>query len=374
MGDDIDPNAHVRAFLEYYVDAKDALGYAVMLTGPWGVGKTFLIRRFFEQRGGNGPTHLYVSLYGVASADEFKQALFASAYPLLGGRGAKVLGSIARSALAFKGVGTDLKLHKLKSISADKVIIVDDLERCAMPIQQALGLLNSLVEHDGHKLIILGNEEEIPEDQIGVYRNRREKLIGQILAVKSDVPGAYLYFMKQLRTTPARAFLTAKREQVLAVYSQSAIENLRVLQQSLWQFERIHEALPEEYRKNQKGVLAVLELFLALSLEYRSGALTGDQIAGRETGMLLAVARINRRQEADPFTAVDNKYVGLDLRDELLSNRTLSQILLDGHIDVQNIVADLEKSDLFGEVVAEEAWRTVWWESSATKLISMLLG
>lgn len=44
---------------------------------------------------------------------------------------------------------------------SDWLICFDDLERCGLPINEILGYINSLVEHNMCKVIILANEEEI---------------------------------------------------------------------------------------------------------------------------------------------------------------------------------------------------------------------
>ena len=38
-----DPNKHVVDFLRYYCASETPFDYAVMLKGPWGSGKTYLL-------------------------------------------------------------------------------------------------------------------------------------------------------------------------------------------------------------------------------------------------------------------------------------------------------------------------------------------
>lgn len=43
----------------------------------------------------------------------------------------------------------------------DWIICFDDLERCCIPINEILGYMNGLVEHNKCKVIVLANEKEI---------------------------------------------------------------------------------------------------------------------------------------------------------------------------------------------------------------------
>lgn len=59
-------------FLDYYLDASVESEYAVMLSAPWGAGKTHFIKSYLDARAAGlppkeQPGYLYASLYGVAS-------------------------------------------------------------------------------------------------------------------------------------------------------------------------------------------------------------------------------------------------------------------------------------------------------------------
>ena len=43
----------------------------------------------------------------------------------------------------------------------DSILIFDDLERCDCPVNEVLGYINTYVEHDGMKVIIVANQKEI---------------------------------------------------------------------------------------------------------------------------------------------------------------------------------------------------------------------
>ena len=73
--DRIDPNAHIRENLKYYLELPHPPYHAIMLEGPWGGGKTHLVKRLLGELKKSGTKHVYVSLYGVGSKAEFDRAV-----------------------------------------------------------------------------------------------------------------------------------------------------------------------------------------------------------------------------------------------------------------------------------------------------------
>jgi Cdc6-like AAA superfamily ATPase len=41
-------NRHIKEYLAYYIALPHSPHYAVMITGPWGIGKTFLIKKLLQ--------------------------------------------------------------------------------------------------------------------------------------------------------------------------------------------------------------------------------------------------------------------------------------------------------------------------------------
>jgi len=94
-------NESVRQFLDYYLCPATTTDFAVMLTGPWGSGKTHFIKGYLagrsqavEQAGQQASTeYLYASLYGVRSTSEISDQFFAQAHPGLTSKSARLLGN-----------------------------------------------------------------------------------------------------------------------------------------------------------------------------------------------------------------------------------------------------------------------------------------
>jgi tRNA A37 threonylcarbamoyladenosine biosynthesis protein TsaE len=60
-----DPNAHIQKYLRAFVAGRTPSNQAIMLTGKWGAGKSYLIRRLIDDLpADDGPGYIYVSLNG----------------------------------------------------------------------------------------------------------------------------------------------------------------------------------------------------------------------------------------------------------------------------------------------------------------------
>src|ERR1700730_11793697 len=95
-----DPNKHAIDFLHNYTSPSSPFDYAVMITGPWGSGKTYLIKEFLDQRRKAGFTKdLYVSLYGMTSTRQIDDAFFRQLHPVLSSKGMKIAAEIAKGTL-----------------------------------------------------------------------------------------------------------------------------------------------------------------------------------------------------------------------------------------------------------------------------------
>jgi hypothetical protein len=205
-----DKNTHIREFLSRYVELPYSPYYAVLLTGPWGIGKTFLVKEFLRKQFGDDREHndkkcIYVSLYGLTSIDEIDAALFQAAYPLLSNKPVQLAGrmgmAIMKSVAKIHSVSLpDLTISEFFKPQA-ALYVFDDLERCEMSINKSLGYINEFVEHEGRKVVIIANEQEIKDKE--EYARRREKIIGKAFEVQSVLDGPLTSFIELLDDPPS---------------------------------------------------------------------------------------------------------------------------------------------------------------------------
>lgn len=353
-------NKHVWDYLNYYIGLTHTPGFAVLVSGRWGVGKTYLLKTFlkvtFEDDAAN---YVYVSLYGLSSIEEIDDALFEAAFPVVTGTAAKVAGRIAKTGLKFLKVEPgDWNIKEFLNKFRAKVYVFDDLERCEAPINKVLGYINQFVEHGGAKVIILANEQEIGADED--YARRREKLIGKTLQVRSVFDEAFKHFVANVDDAGARAFMETAASDIATIYGQADLDNLRILQQTMWDFERFYAALLPEHTANKEAMTTLLRLLFVLSFEFKGARATEDDIL---TGRGMAAARMDQFEKdapKRPLAIAGDRYPLVDIDDNVLSNELLVDYLVRGVVDRDAIRAELNASRFFISVANEPAWRTVW--------------
>jgi hypothetical protein len=352
-----DDNGHVKEYLAYYVSLPHPPNYAVMVKGPWGIGKTYLISEFLEQHVKQRERYVYVSLYGMTTTDDFDAALLQAIAPASAAGAAKAGARIGKTLLRSVGTDSDVNVRDVIGKFKADLFIFDDLERCSAPINKVMGYINQFVEHDGCKVIIIANEQEIVD---GEYAKRREKLIGKTLEVRSSFNAAFSHFLARIDHPETKALLARCASAIAAVYRQSGLENLRILQQTIWDFDRFFRALGGRHRRNGEAAAGLLALLFALSFEVKAGRLQPDDLVARLNGPPTKPAEGGAATPPSPLAAAGQRYPDIDLNDPVLSDDLLIDILFKGIVDEIAIRSCIDASRYFVSAAEEPAWRTVW--------------
>ena len=364
--DNTDPNRHVKEFLSYYVNYPGKLKYAVMVNGPWGIGKTHLVRELLDEVFKSMPDErdkcVYVSLYGIESCDEIDEAILSAIYPLIDNRYAQAAGRIALA--AGKTFGFDAKIDVRKFLSNERIkyFVFDDLERCEMQINRILGFINQFVEHQGKKVVIIGHETELEKKAIErPYKEIREKLIGKTLEVQSVFDQALQAFFKLIEDEGARNFLAKKETEISEIYRQSGLQNLRILRQTMWDFERVFQTLSEKHRSNDIAMTFLLRFLFSLSLEVKAGRLQTVDLTNRYLSIIPSGMEFRSEETPRyPLREAQERYPKVKFYDNTLSDSTLINLLIKGLIEEKTIHAELDASDFFMRAADLPAWRIVW--------------
>lgn len=353
-----DDNRHVKDYLLRYLEGPEAPHFAVMITGPWGIGKSYLVGNFLKSALKPDQKCIRVSLYGLSSSAEIDAEIFKATYPLLASSGAKVVGSLFKTALRYVNVNLDANIQDMLRGFKPDILVFDDLERCDMEPNKVLGYINTFVEHDDCKVIIIANEAEIPQNE--EYRKRREKLIGRTMVVQSAFDEALTFFISRVQDARARAFLEGRTDSISTVYHQAGLDNLRILQQTLWEFEPVIAALTDDQLRSQLGSDILLRLFFALSFEMKAGRIGASDLRNRTDAIVAASLRKNNGDVKPPLAVASARYSDLRLYDGLLSDDVLVDALAKGIVDPEKVRISIKQSSYYVSVGEEPAWRTVW--------------
>ena len=303
-------------------------------------------------------------------------------------KSSRLTGKIFSSLLKSQGINLDnLKTDDLFNIyRPESIYIFDDLERCGMPIEASLGYINSFVENNNCKVIIIGNEEEIvphaDNQKKAYYKSIKEKVIGKTLQMMPETENALNYFLKQLQKGEGREFLKSQRDLIIQMYQTSELDNLRILQQSLNDFERLYAYLENKHKKHVVFMKDLVMLFFVLSFEIKVGHFScrdlekwQQDIFRNGMGRLFDTPNDlekenNEKENKKDYLSKYGKY--FIVHRTIFSELMLSHILEDGFFPEDDIKQELD--DLPVYFPSKEPWRNLWhWRDQKSEELDSML-
>lgn len=272
------PNQHIKDYVSYYCKSAVAPGYAVFIDGPWGVGKTWFVDDLIAELSSDEIKFLKVSLYGISRVEQIEDLFFQQLHPKLANNKylvpvSRILKNISKNIPVeyLKNAFDEVDLKKLFLNTKDYILIFDDIERTLMPINDVMGYINTFVEHQGYRVIIIGNTKEIPDSK--KYIQTKEKLVGSAFSVVphiEDCLESHLGLIKDLR---AKLALEKNKNLLISLFKNSGYDNLRHLTHTMREFERIYNLFPESMDNKPDLVQHVIQLFFIYSFETRHGSI-----------------------------------------------------------------------------------------------------
>jgi hypothetical protein len=358
------PQDEVKRALTEYCHFPHSQGFAVMLNGAWGSGKTRFIKdcaeSFVRQRPGEVPLKpLYVSLYGVSETSQIDELLFQQMHPILSHKATRLAGAVLRGIgkLAVKvdlghvaqltGTVPEVNLASMLAGADGRVVIFDDFERALMKPAAILGYINPMVEHEDCKTVIIADEGQIDGSNKSDYEKRKEKTVGQTFQFEPDTQRVYDSFLKEIDNEEARTFLAQSKSVLLQVFADSCLKNMRLLKQLLWDFERIWKVLTPEQRAQSVAMQELLTLVCAAALELRSGR--------------LAESDFQFVRPTSPMDETRNRYPTVRFDSALLDADTIRDCVLRSRVSKGGVQKQLASHPYFAndrQVIP--SWRALW--------------
>lgn len=211
--------------IENYIEEQDQNG-ALLVTGKWGSGKTYLIRQI-EKKLNQEPKYLMavVSLFGIEDTNTLsKKVKEAVAYAQTFNKaeksgkghiakGVNIAKQLSEKAAAFGELFDFGKIKKIaksanmllsidihdflpiekevycivageeQPVKKKLVLVFDDFERCKIGVIDLLGIINTYVEDKRIKTIVIASEDNIEDEEN--YKTFKEKVVER--TVKLDV-------------------------------------------------------------------------------------------------------------------------------------------------------------------------------------------
>lgn len=187
----------------------DKTNRSMLLTSPWGEGKTFYVKNilmpFLKE---SEIKSSYISLYGLNDVHEISKAIYldirlGKLNKKSGAKSAaKLLGkTILQGVASYFNVNLSVRKKELEKLYEsinykNRLLIIDDLERCSLNIKETLGYINNLVESDNAKVLLIADEHRIQRRFGDDYTEIKEKTIGDTIRFNCDMSSSILGIIK----------------------------------------------------------------------------------------------------------------------------------------------------------------------------------
>lgn len=351
--------SHLQTYLDYY-NTLEAPGYAVLVTGAWGTGKTYQVRNCLSEG-----RHYYISLFGMKATEEVHAAVIANIAPNLEKfrKGVREIGRAAEKVGGWFSLGGSasglINAVLRKQIVPDRTLVFDDLERCNLNLKESMGVISAYLYQHEFRVVVIAHDEELVEE----FSRIKERIFGQTIKVEPEVEEAFDHFLSSISDQAVSEFIEGYRDLVLQVFRESGASSLRVLRHLIEDLARLHGALEANHLANPDAAKELVKLFCALNTEVRIGNLREDDLRNRANASMLFElhrhARRNEEVQQPPFLNAAGKHASTNLESQLLTDTVLAAALINGRYDAETIRDSINNSPHFLEPGEAPAWKTV---------------
>ncbi|WMN11374.1 hypothetical protein QYS49_38150 [Marivirga salinae] len=294
-------NDNLKVVIEQYLKIES--NYAVIINGQYGIGKTHFFKEHLapmisklgslqDDRKKLIPVH--ISLFGIRSLEDIQTEIFLSIHPFLKNGAVKLAAGVGKSII--RGIAqinqlgdidkyiADVNVTKKDWINYDQLVLCfDDIDRKSdnLNIKEVFGFINTLVENQGAKIILIANIQKLLEDD-DYQSELQEKVIGVSVEFKPKSKSAFDEIIDQRYKSPFKLyhkFLTENKSLIVEVIKKNE-DNLRNLIFFLEHFKIIFYGLTNLFQSDKDFKInerekqkAVLNFSLAASFEYKLGKL-----------------------------------------------------------------------------------------------------
>lgn len=380
-------NENATAVIDAYLEADvHPVPHAILVEGPWGSGKTYFLEKIYEPdrqvkaqaRGGYQTPFLFVSLFGVKTADDVEKRMHRAASPGEVAFG-KVLGTFISGVMEFLKVkdATKTTLDAIEKSAArrhvDYILVFDDLERVEKgAFGEIMGLVNSLITAGKRRVILVGDEAKLLEiHKDANWDEQNEKIIGRRARIEADVESVVRRSVEDVSDGPTKAFMMERVDVLIDLANRSHVENLRNLSWAIVNGARFVRSLltdPEISEGHADHVARTMLVVVATTIWYRSKKLSKGALDKLPSlSMTLAVRSIGRhdqRKEEDPEITVAKQFseafADLAVESPPFEYRRLIDFEANGILDDAEFTTWTKSQFGFGKGRSEPSWRRLW--------------
>lgn len=360
--------------LSNYVNGHDQ--FAVMIDGPWGSGKTYFLKNTVMPRIREEHKVVYFSVYGYESLAKLKSELIGNLFISSLSKGldkadkqfntedivsiVKEVGGVVWDKFSvFKTLAETTEgfviNRQLRSQSQDSspVLIIDDLERISREIHTSdlMGfLLTDIIEPYGYRVIVVGNSQEIRDDELKEFNMTREKVVSRIFPFTYDFNNVKQEFFQN----SGNCFLQDDAGWLVGIVADHARYNgeqinLRTLEFILTTFTIIDRELDQYWDRNTQGKAdsfqikrSVFANLFVIATEYREGKLTRenlvliDRILNTRSFFFMHVKDDEEKSVAEKITL--KYHTDKNLKQVIMYNDSVNEAVFSGVFDAESFI------------------------------------
>lgn len=385
-------NDAATALIDAYLEADMLVPHAILVDGPWGSGKTYFLEKIYKptrqdegraKRSYRTPL-LFVSLFGVKTADDVERRVHRAASPVEFAIG-KAIGTIIRGFSEFFQV-KDAAQESLGGIGkraarrhVGYILVFDDLERVEKgALTEIMSYINSLITKD-RRVILVADEQKLLEIHVDSnWNEHNEKIVGRRIRIDADVESVVRRSVDGIHDAATKAFITDHIEKLITLTRQSTVQNLRNVAWAIVNGTRFVRSLIADAEIPREHISRTLLIVVATTLWSRSNLISKEalelvpnistKIAARTIGMRnqgSAVAVLTEEEKAkkdmeEAAGRFSKTFAGLSVESPTLEYGRIAAFEASGILDDAAFIAWTKTQFGFGEGRAEPAWRRLW--------------
>jgi len=353
--------------------------FVAMLSGEWGIGKTYFWREEFSTKKeltNSKKSITYISLYGYSSIQSIKndivlklskaettKAVFSEVFQSFRtSLGSKDGDESTNLNLSGSLVSSALSLIPEKSLK-DSIVCFDDFERLSdkVSFKDVLGLISQFKEQKKCKVIMILNEGELSEDNQNILSKNKEKIV--------DYSFNYLPSQEELFEAIKEDIVKikfCKHQTIYDFFTKITLNNIRIMKQAVYQLGHFNFIKSKSYNEQtvNEFVQITLNLFVWKSktnygykdLKYFRAFINSIKNK-RDTKQEITEEKVSKEIkyneilkdyallgfiyrmddiESSTYTYIDTNNIDKDNINRILANK-------DEHLDFNNIYANITK-------------------------------
>jgi len=228
-----------------------------------------------------------------------------------------------------------------------------------------MGLINSFVEHDGLKAIIVANEREITEDERGDYYKKKEKLVGKTIEIRSHPDVVLEHQLNNLKPETVD-LVRSNKAAFLRTFNACRTPSFRIMRAVLHDFDHLINSVDKRLRAAHTVAGNLLNHMLAIELECRGEGVPYEEIIRIGTfDYYFDKSNSNNGDRPTEQTLllseIEKRYEDVDWSAPVLPTKVLVKFTQSGVLELAEINESIAQNPHLSDPIGIPAWRRLWY-------------